>query len=246
MKIIIADSYEEMSALAANKILEKMEIAKDPLICLASGDTPTGLYKRLIRIQRKGNEAIRNWNFVGLDEWVGMNREDPGSCGYYLEHEVLNPLEIPEEKICLFDGRAGDLSMECKRVNSFIDVHGGIDVAILGLGSNGHLGLNEPGSDEDQWVHVTELAESTRKVGQKYFSTSTELSKGITLGLASIMKAKTVLLLVNGGHKAEILKQVVEGEPGNRVPGSLLQKHKNCYLFTEKTGASLLKPQIAQ
>ena len=235
MKVIVSDTYDEMSKAAAQKAVEILSGIAKPLVCIASGDTPTGMYKNFVRMNDSGEAKIADWNFVGLDEWVGMNQDDEGSCGYYLYHTLLEPLKKNKEDYVLFDGKSNDLEGECNRVISFISKKGTIDLAILGLGVNGHLGLNEPGASEDHLAHVSQLSESTKSVGQKYFTSGKELKRGITLGLATLMNAKTIFLMVNGAHKKPILNWVINGEITNQIPGSLLQKHRNCYVFADRS-----------
>jgi glucosamine-6-phosphate isomerase len=240
MEIFIEKDYELMSAKAAGEVMKILIPLKNPVLCPATGDSPKGLYKEMIgRISRKKID-ISDWCFVGLDEWLGMNGDDEGSCRYHLNKDLLEPLCIDEKNISFFSGRAKDIQNETRKTDNFIKTHGGIDIAIVGLGMNGHIGMNEPGTDPDLHSHISDIDPITQKVGQKYFKKSREISQGITLGIADIMKARHVILLVSGTKKAAIVQQVLEGEISENFPASLLRKHKNFSVYLDREGASQL------
>lgn len=241
MKIFIEDTYEAMSRKAANDILAIARPLKNPVLCTASGDTPAGLYKELISKINQKEIDVSGWYFVSLDEWLGMNGDNEGSCRFHLNNQLFSPLNVSKNHISFFDGREKDPDNECKNVEGFIAQRGGIDVAILGLGMNGHVGMNEPGTSPSLRSHVTEIDSQTQKIGQKYFQKEQHLSKGITLGLATIMEARHLFLLVSGRHKAEIVKQVLEGEISDQLPGSLLRNHPGLQIYLDKEAAGLLK-----
>jgi galactosamine-6-phosphate isomerase len=241
MQLIISDTYEAMSARAAEAVMQKMNFHRNGLLCPASGDSPTGLYKELINQLNNNGTDISGWNFVGLDEWLGMNGNDEGSCRFHLNNQLFNPLHISENNICFFDGKTKDLNAECDKVENFITKHGGIDVAIVGLGMNGHVGMNEPGTSSSLRSHVTEIDAITQQVGQKYFKEKTHISKGITLGIANLMEARNVILIVSGNKKAEIVRQLLEGEISEQLPASLLRNHPNCSVYLDFEAANLLQ-----
>ncbi|WP_018612637.1 glucosamine-6-phosphate deaminase [Segetibacter koreensis] len=240
MELFVADTYEAMSKQAAEDVLQLMQPAEKALICPASGDSPAGLYKELVQLVKTKQVNISDWSFVGLDEWAGMNGVDEGSCRFHLNNQLFNPLEIKSEKICFFDGRASDLQFQCNQVEDFIAAHQGIDVAIVGLGLNGHVGMNEPGTSASLRSHVTDIDPLTQKTGQKYFKEPRSLTQGITLGLANLMETKHVILLVSGRHKADIVKQILEGEISEALPASLLRNHQNLKVYLDKEAAALL------
>jgi len=169
-----------------------------------------------------------------------LNGDDEGSCRFHLDNQLFNPLGVAKDKIGFFDGKEKDLTNECENVENFIAQHGGIDIAILGLGMNGHIGMNEPGTPAALRSHVIELHNQTKEVGQKYFEKEQQLSKGITLGLATLMEARTIILLVSGGHKAKIVQQVLEGEISEQLPASLLRRHPGLQIYLDKSAAALI------
>jgi glucosamine-6-phosphate deaminase len=238
MKLFISETYESMSKQAADDVISIMQSGRRPVICAASGHSPEGLYKEIIGQVRKKQLNVDNWLFLGLDEWVGMNAVDEGSCRHHLDLELLNPLQVPEDRICFFDGRANDLEAECERIEKFIDEHGGIDVAVLGLGMNGHIGMNEPGVSADIRSHVIDLHPITKTVGQKYFKEEKELAQGITLGIATLMEANNLIVVVSGTHKAEITHEMIEGNVSPDVPATLLRNHPALKIYLDSDAAS--------
>lgn len=241
MKIFVADTYEEFSKQAADDVITLLQPIKKPLICPASGDTPAGLYKY---VTGKNETDTSRWLFVGLDEWSGMDGTDEGSCRFHLDNQLFNPLRVSPKRICFFNGRAEDPDKECSDVEQYILKQGGIDLAILGLGMNGHIGMNEPGTSAKLRSHVTVLDAVTKNTAQKYFREHRQLTTGITLGLATLKEARNIFLLVSGAHKAAIVKKMLEGEISEQVPGSLLRNHPGLSVYLDAEAARLIQPGI--
>lgn len=229
-----------MSLRATEDLVTVMGSRKSPLLCPASGDSPAGLYRNLVARggQREGD--VSGWRFVGLDEWVGLNGGDEGSCRYHLDRELFGPLHVPEEHLFFFDGREEDLASQCRQAEAFIAFHGGLDATILGLGLNGHVGMNEPGTSVTSRSHVTVLDPITAQTGQKYFREAQILTKGITLGLGTILDSRNIFLLVSGAKKASIVKTVLEGEISEQVPATLLLRHPGLRIYLDADAAALL------
>lgn len=240
MKIFTAETYEDMSKLAVSDVIELLKSTRHPLLCTASGDSPAGLYKEMIQQLTNKQADILNWYFAGLDEWAGMNETDEGSCRYHLNKQLYFPLQITNDRICFFDGREKNLEAECERVENFINTNGGIDVAVIGLGLNGHVGMNEPGTSPALRSHVAAIDPETQKAGQKYFKEPKEISKGLTLGLANLIEARHIVLIVSGTHKASIVQKLVEGEISEQLPASLLRCHNNFTIYLDKEASSML------
>lgn len=241
MKLIVRDTYEAMSQQAASDIAQITQSLTAPVFCPASGDTPTALYKAMVTLAKEDKLACKNWWYVGLDEWMHMNGSDAGSCRYYVDKQLFEPLQIDAQRVCFFNGRAADAVAECERVEAFVAEHKGIDVAILGLGLNGHIGMNEPGTAASARSHVSQLDVQTQQVGQKYFAEPTAITSGLTLGIATLKEAKHILLLVSGARKANIVKQVVEGEVSEAVPATLLRDHPGFTIYLDKDAAQFLE-----
>jgi glucosamine-6-phosphate isomerase len=243
MKINVTADYEMLSKNAAEDLISMVGHKDNPLVCVASGDSPAGLYREVVKKVTKHEADVRAWDFLGLDEWVGLNGADEGSCRFHLDNQFFKPLQISPDKILFVDGRSENLLRECEMVERFIQKQGGIDVAVVGLGMNGHIGMNEPGTSASQRTHISRLDPLTVQVGQKYFQKAQPLSEGITLGLGTLMEAKYVLLLVNGGKKASIVQQVLEGPITENVPGSLFRNHPGFMVYLDKEAASMLSNQ---
>ncbi|HVS98788.1 MAG TPA: glucosamine-6-phosphate deaminase [Puia sp.] len=240
MKRSVADNPQSMAARVADRLEECLRSIPQPLFCPASGDTPAALYAELVRRTAAHTLDTSGWYFVGLDEWVGMNGADEGSCRYYIDKGLFQPLQVSDERICFFDGRAADLQKECDRVERFISNRGRIDVAILGIGPNGHVAMNEPGADPSGRSHVSILHPATRATGQKYFRSNVPLERGITLGLGTLLDAHYLFLLATGEHKAAIVTSALEGPVTSEVPASLLRNHPNLEVWLDAGAASLL------
>jgi len=245
MKIFIEKDYELMSARVADEVMQIIAPLKKPVLCPATGDSPKGLYKEMIGRITRNKIDVSNWYFVGLDEWLGINEHDEGSCRYHLNNDLLEPLCIDEKNISFFDGRAKDIQDEIQKTDHFIKAHGGIDIAIVGLGMNGHIGMNEPGTNPSLHAHASDIDVITQQVGQKYFKKSRQISQGITLGIADIMEARHVILLVSGIKKAAIVHQVLEGEISEEFPASLLRRHKSFSVYLDEEAASGLSKSFA-
>jgi len=240
MEIHIEENFDALSRKAAEDLVQSLKDVKEPVVCFASGDSPTGLYKVLLELSKKKKLNTKDWYFIGLDEWGSMNGNDEGSCRYYLNKQLFVPLKVKEDRICFFDGRAKDPQQECLQVENFIREHGGIDCAVVGLGMNGHIGMNEPGTSHYSRSHVAELHPLTQKTGQKYFNEEQDLSTGLTLGLGTLMESQHIILLVSGANKAEIVKKVLEDEISEDLPASLLRHHPRFSIYLDSEAAQFL------
>jgi 6-phosphogluconolactonase/glucosamine-6-phosphate isomerase/deaminase len=224
MKETIFASEKEMGNAIAEELCALVKSKSSPLICLAAGHSSLPVFEALIG-RKKGGFDFSACYFVAMDEWAGMNETNPESCGGFLRKNLLDPLELKPDHIRLFDGKAEDAAAECEAVERFIREQGGIDFMLLGIGMNGHLALNEPGCDLGEGAHVTVLSETTKHVGQKYFSSRTDLSGGLTLGLKNIKAAKTIIVNVSGARKAPVVKRLRESRPEDPAfPASVLKE----------------------
>lgn len=208
------------------------------LICLATGDTPKLTYKLFCEKIIQENISLSHCTFIGLDEWLGIAPGNKGSCHYFLHQHIFSPLNIPASKIHLFNAFADDLEKECWQMDKLIGLHGGIDLIVAGVGMNGHIGFNEPCTSAESKSHVVQLSGTTTSVGQKYFDKKESLHSGITVGLSQVLSAKKILLMANGGHKAAIMKEVLDGEISEKVPASLVRRADNAILFLDEAAAS--------
>ncbi len=237
MTIHTFTNYEALSEATANLIIDVLKQKPEALICIASGDTPLGVCKFLAKSDKK---LFEKCTFVGLDEWVGMDENDEGSCKYGIYQNLLIPLNIPSERIEYFDAKAEDLESECYKINEFIASKGGLDVMLVGVGMNGHIALNEPNTPFDIYAHVSDLEDITISVGQKYFTKNTVLTQGITLGLGHLQEAKLPILIANGSRKAEVINKALNGEISEQFPASLFQKLENSLMMLDEDAAQKL------
>lgn len=222
-----------MAMVMAEEIKDLIQRKPEALLCIAAGNTSLELFKALIRMSKNREIDFSNSYFVAMDEWVGMNRTTPGSCSDFLERHFLR--EVIFKEVRLADGLAKDLTEECGGIKKFIDNCGGIDYLVLGCGMNGHIALNEPGVDFDSTVHVTELDEVTKKVGQKYFEGQADLKSGITIGISEIKAAKRVVLAFETKNKQEIFYRVLNGEVSNQIPATVIKQIPNSMFICEET-----------
>lgn len=241
MHTIVYDNPDQLARSTAEKIIGTVEHNPNALLCLAGGETPRLTYRYTAAIAKDKGIDFSAVQFVSLDEWIGVSTSNTGSCYYFLQQMLFAPLDIPSANIHFFDACAVDLDAECKRIDNIIGQLKDIDLMLVGIGMNGHIGFNEPGVAVDQAAHTTVLDISTQQVGQKYFLENTALQKGITLGMAQFMQAQTAILLASGITKAAIIKKALEEEITNAVPASFIQKHGNAFVMLDMAAASLLQ-----
>lgn len=229
-----------MSRAAAGLVIEQVRQKPASLICFPSGESPAGMFRNLVADAKAGRVDFSKCYFVGLDEWVGLDGNDDGSCTRFLNEHFFFPLNIKPSQVKFFDAKAANLDAACRDMNVFIRQHGPLDIMIVGIGMNGHIGLNEPGSDFNLYAHHAPLDLITIAVGQKYFKAETMLTEGITLGLKHLQEAKTALLIASGSKKAAIIKQALQGEVNEQLPASIFQTLASPLVLLDEAAASVL------
>jgi glucosamine-6-phosphate isomerase len=245
MKVSIYPDYNTMSAAAADLIAEAIRRKPSAMVCLPSGESPTGIFRILVRYASEGKVNFSDVRFVGLDEWVGMDGRQEGSCRHYMDEHLFRPLAIKPGQIRFFDALSPDLDEECKKMDDHISRQGPIDIMMVGLGMNGHIGLNEPGADPGSYSHHTPLDPLTVQVAQKYFQQETRLQRGITLGLRHFREAATPILIAAGNKKAAIVALALEGEITKQVPASIIRSMAAGMVFLDREAASQLASPAA-
>lgn len=240
MKTICFSDYEQLSAYAANEIATAIREKPTTTICMASGHTPALTADLLVKQLLTEKTDYSQITFLGLDEWVGLPKENEGSCHHFFQTKLFEPLQLKPSQYFLFDAMANDLEAACKKMDSIIADKGGIDIMLVGIGMNGHIGFNEPGTPFNKLCHVAELDDTTKTVGQKYFKEKTLLHQGITIGLGHLMNAKKVFLKADGKRKAAVIQKTVEGEITESFPASIMQQHTNGFVIVDEEAASLL------
>ncbi len=240
MKIEIFPDYQSLSKATAALIINYVKSKPDSFICLASGHTPIGVFESLKQAIEASDVDFSTCTFLSLDEWLGIDPTDSGSCLSMLQRDCFAPLGIQLEQVIFFDVNSSDLQAECDRINSLIEANGGLDIMLVGVGTNGHIGMNEPGTSFESYAHVSELAEETKQVGQKYFSKATSLSNGITLGLKHLREAKLPLVMASGLKKASILSKGLKAIATEAIPVSVANLITEGFVMLDQDAASML------
>lgn len=242
MKVIVTNNYEEMSKIAAKEIAKLLYVKPEAVLGLATGSTPEGVYKELVELNKEHRVDFSKAMSYNLDEYKGLKGDHPQSYRYFMDTNLFNHVNIDKRKTHVPNGVAEDIEKECKEYDEAIEKAGGIDLQLLGIGGNGHIGFNEPSDYLDLNTHLTSLTEDTIKANSRFFDCIEEVpTEAITMGLGSIMKAKKIILLASGTKKAEIISKLVEDKISTRVPASILQVHPDVLVIVDKEAASLLK-----
>ncbi|KGR87441.1 glucosamine-6-phosphate deaminase [Ureibacillus massiliensis 4400831 = CIP 108448 = CCUG 49529] len=234
MKIIKVKDYQEMSRAACEMILEKVKNIKQPVLGLATGSTPEGLYRCMVQAYKGGKYSFQHVITFNLDEYLNLDQHHPNSYHFYMRKKLFDHVDIPKKNIHIPNGVAEDIVKECRRYDERIKSVGNIDIQVLGLGINGHIGFNEPGTSFTSTTHVVHLDEITRKANSKYFHNIQDVPyKAITMGIGNIMESKEILLLVSGKKKALALVKLINGEVCEQFPASILKRHKNVTIIAD-------------
>ncbi|MFD0695914.1 glucosamine-6-phosphate deaminase [Paenibacillus sp. GCM10027628] len=241
MKTYVNRDYEEMSRQAAELIIQSINNKPNSLVCLAAGNTPLGTFAFLVEAWRRGKVNFDQCHFISLDEWVGLGSADEGSCRQTLDEHFFKLCGIQEENIHFFNGKSDDLQAECSKMDARIQAHAAIDVLLLGVGMNGHLGFNEPNISFDMYTHVIDLDAITKQVSAKYFTEQRDVQKGITLGIKHLMEAEIVIVVADGAKKADIMRKALSYEITNEIPVTVLQGHPNLHVCLDEAAASFIK-----
>ncbi|MCY7352822.1 MAG: glucosamine-6-phosphate deaminase [Cytophagaceae bacterium] len=240
MTLQIFPAYEALSQAAAAAIAAVVRQKPEAVLCLASGHTPEGTFRHLVKMAADGDPDFSRCIFIGLDEWVGIAPYNPGSCYFFVHENLFKPLGIQPERIHFFNSLAPDLLAECQRIDDVVARLGGLDLILVGVGLNGHIAMNEPGTPWNLYSHVIALHETTITVGQKYFEQQTPLNKGITVGLRYVQEAKQAILIASGRKKADILRQALEEPPTEQLPASIFQQIPDGRVLLDEDAAAEL------
>lgn len=238
MTIHTFPDYEALCAQIAAHITNLVRRKPDAVVCIASGHTPLGVLDALRESSLAGRVDLSRCRFVGLDEWCGIGPDNPGSCRYLLDQRLFLPCRIPTGHIHFYDGLTEDPEAACVQMNETIARLGGLDYLLLGIGMNGHIALNEPGTPWDVRCHVSTLAPLTVAVGQKYFAAETSLEKGMTLGLAYLAEARQTVLMASGESKAAIVRDALYGPVTTELPASIFQTLPHAQVMLDQPAAA--------
>ena len=242
MKIIRAKDYYDMSRKAANIISAQVIMKPNCVLGLATGGTPVGTYKQLVEWYNKGDLDFAEVNTVNLDEYRGLPREHPESYWSFMHRNLFDLVNIRPEAIHMPAGTNMDAAAECSHYDEIIQHLGGVDLQLLGIGHDGHIGFNEPHDAFDLGTHCVDLAQETIEANKRFFDGNVDLvpKQAYTMGIRTIMQARKVLMVVNGAGKAEIVKKAFFGPVTPEVPASILQLHPDFILVADEEALSLI------
>ena len=241
MNICKAKDYDDMSRKAANIISAQVIMKPDCTLGLATGSSPIGTYKQLIKWYEKGDLDFSEVTSINLDEYKGLGPDSDQSYRYFMNTNFFDHINISKEHTYVPNGLEADAAKACSDYNKIIAASGGIDLQLLGLGHNGHIGFNEPADTFEQETHCVDLTESTIEANTRFFASPDDVPRqAYTMGIKNIMQARKILVVVSGEDKADILKEIVEGPITPRVPASILLLHSNVTIVADEAALSKL------
>jgi glucosamine-6-phosphate deaminase len=236
----VLPDYESMSAAVAAIVAERVWAKPDAVFLLPTGTTPLGMYGRLVELHRQEGLSFARATFFNLDEYLGLPPDHPASYHVYMKENFYGCIDADPGRIHVPDGSAPEPESECERYEAAIREAGGVDLGVLGIGRNGHIGFNEPGAPFASRTRVVRLSESTRRVNAADFEKARAPERAITVGMATIFESREVLLLASGANKASAVAAATEGEVSETVPASMLQQHPNATFLLDREAASAL------
>ncbi|MGM0602730.1 MAG: glucosamine-6-phosphate deaminase [Bacillota bacterium] len=241
MRLIIEDNYKEISKKAALMVASQITLKPDSVLGLATGSTPLGMYSELINMYREDEVNFAEAITFNLDEYYGLDPENETSYHYYMKNNFFDHINIKAENINIPDGMTDDVVNECKKYEKAISHAGGIDLQVLGIGANGHIGFNEPDEKLNVTTGLVNLRKETIEANSRFFESEKDVpKKALSVGMATILKARRIILLASGKNKAEAIRATVSGCISTEVPSSLLQTHPEITLIVDKEAASLI------
>ena len=241
MNVLIYESEEQIGIAAGNYMCGQVLQKPDSVLGLATGSTPLKPYGQMIELYKKVDVDFSSVTTFNLDEYVNLDVKDKNSYHSFMHENLFDHINIPEKSINFLNGNAEDLEQECKDYEQKIKNAGGIDIQLLGIGSNGHIAFNEPADCFQRWSHVVTLKESTVQDNSRFFNSIEEVpTQAVTMGIGSIMQAKKILIIALGTNKAKAIKQLIDGNVTPMCPASVLQFHTDVTLMLDKAAASLL------
>ncbi|MDE5983885.1 MAG: glucosamine-6-phosphate deaminase, partial [Eubacterium sp.] len=235
MNVLVYDNDEQIGIAAGNYMCGQVLAKPDSVLGLATGSTPLKPYGHMIKLFENGAVDFSQVTTFNLDEYCKLDVNDKNSYHSFMYDNLFNHINIPDENINFLNGNADDLEKECKDYEMRIKNAGGIDIQLLGIGSNGHIAFNEPSDSFQRWSHVVKLKESTINDNSRFFNSIEEVpTHAVTMGIGSIMKAKRILIIATGENKANAIKQLIDGNVTPQCPASVLQFHTDVTLMLDK------------
>lgn len=245
MRLLVHDSYEAASRAAARLVARTVSRDPEATLLLPTGSTPRGMYRELVRLYEEGSLSLARATIFNLDEYLGLPRDHPESYRQYMMENLYRYVDVDPGRVHIPDSRAPEPQAECERYGRAIGEAGGVDLCVLGIGRNGHIGFNEPGAPFSSRTRVVELAESTRRANAAGFDGGEPPERAITVGMRTISESRKILLLASGAAKARAVAAAVEGEVTPQTPASMLRRHPDVTLLLEREAASGLEREVA-
>ena len=240
MKVIIAENYDEASIKAAEIVIGAVKSNPSAILGLATGSSPIGMYDCMVKDHKENGTSYKNVKSVNLDEYVGLTADNENSYAYFMRKYLFDRVDIELSNTNLPDGTAKDKQAECDRYNALL-ASMPVDVQVLGIGSNGHIGFNEPGTPADSVTHIVDLTENTIKDNSRLFDRIEDVPRqAFSMGISNIMTAKNIIVIACGKNKAAAVKGMVKGEITTALPASILQSHPSVTVILDKDAASML------
>ncbi|MBN1066958.1 glucosamine-6-phosphate deaminase [Clostridium botulinum] len=244
MKILVCENYDKLSEKAAQIIMSQITLKSNSILGLATGSTPIGMYKKLVEMYENKMIDFSDVKTFNLDEYQNLPISNDQSYHYFMDDNLFNYINVKRENIHIPNGMANDIENECVKYDNLIKEAGGIDIQVLGIGNNAHIGFNEPTVNFEKKTYVVELEESTKIANARFFNSLDEVpSKAITMGIGSIFESKKIMLLATGKNKAKAIYDTIYGKVTPEVPASILQFHDDLIVILDKEAASLLNPK---
>lgn len=234
------DSVFEISKAVSEVIIDQIKKKPDSVLGFATGASPVETYRRIIESYEAGNVSLKNITTFNLDEYCGLSHENVNSYYYFMKENLFGKTDVDFEKVNFLSGKSGDVEGECGAYRKKIEAVGGIDIQLLGVGTNGHIGFNEPSDSFTDGPFKVELAESTIESNAKYFQNGEMPKYALTMGIGDIMRARKILLIATGKSKANAVFKMVKGEVTAQCPASILQTHPDCTVYIDRESAELL------
>ncbi len=235
MKLIVCKNYEEMSATAADIVADVMRSTPSPVLGLATGSTPLGLYQKLIEKNAAGELDFSTTTTVNLDEYYPIAPENDQSYRYFMNQNLFDHINIDESRTYVPDGTAADPAAACEAYEQIVASVGPADIQVLGIGQNGHIGFNEPADALEVKTHVTGLTESTIRANARFFASEADVpTRALTMGIGTILGAKKIIILANGAAKHDAIKKMLAGDLDTSCPASMLNLHKDVIVICDE------------
>ncbi|WP_379130629.1 glucosamine-6-phosphate deaminase [Paenibacillus sp. sgz500958] len=242
MNIFKFQNDEDFVQTGANLIVSLLQSNPKAVLGLATGSSPVGVYARVVEMYQKGLVSFSKASSYNLDEYVGLPVDHPQSYRSFMNEHLFNHVDIDLSRTHVPNGNAPDLDAECLNYDKMLEENGPVDLQILGIGANGHIGFNEPDASLSSGTHVVDLLEETLEANARFFPTIDDVPRqAVTMGIASILKAKQIVLLVRGEEKAEAIRNAIEGPITTQCPASLLQSHPNVVVLLDEGAGKWLK-----